>query len=73
MEEPENLSYYCGLVDKLEAEHNLSDEEFSAVLLYDDPDFDRYIAEKARAVRERIYGKTEIRISIGWKKNRGSP
>ena len=46
-----------GLVDKLESEQNLSDEESLAVLLCDDPEFDRYLTEKARAVRERIYGK----------------
>lgn len=57
MAESKNLSYHYGLVDRLEAEHNLSDEEFSAILLYDDPDFDSYLAEKARAVRERIYGR----------------
>ncbi len=49
---------YCrDLVDKLESEQNLSDEEFSAVLLCDDPDFDSYLTEKARSVREQIYGK----------------
>lgn len=45
------------LADKLESERDLSDEEFVSVLLYDDPEFDRYLTGKAVAVRERIYGK----------------
>lgn len=45
------------IVDKLELEQNLSDEEFSDVLLCDDPDFSHYLAEKACTVRERYYGK----------------
>ena len=57
MTDSRGLTYYCGLADKLVSEQNLSDEEFSSVLLCDDPDFDRYLAEKARTVRERIYGK----------------
>lgn len=57
MAESRRITYYLGLADKLESEQNLSDEELSSVLLCDDPDFDRYLTEKARAVRERIYGK----------------
>ena len=57
MAESRRITYYLGLVDKLESEQNLSDEELSSVLLCDDSDFDRYLTEKARAVRERIYSK----------------
>ena len=57
MAESRRITYYLGLADKLESEQNLSDEELSSVLLCDYPDFDRYLTEKARAVRERIYGK----------------
>ena len=57
MTESRSPGYCRGLVDKLESEKNLSDEEFSSVLLCDDHDFDSYLAEKARAVREKIYGK----------------
>ena len=49
--------YNCILADKLESEHDLSDDEFASVLLYDDPKFDEYLAKKARDVRESIYGK----------------
>jgi len=57
MAESRRITYYLGLADKLESEQNLSDEELSSVLLCDDSDFDRYLTEKARAVRERIYSK----------------
>ena len=52
-----SLPYQFELANKLESQQNLSDEEFSAVLLYDNPDFDQYLAQKARTVRERTYGK----------------
>ena len=45
------------LVDKLEARHDLTDEEFAAVLLCDDPEIDHILSEKARRVREEHYGK----------------
>ena len=45
------------LADKLAETQNLTDNEFISVLLCDDPKFSEYIAEKARAVREKIYGK----------------
>ena len=45
------------LVEKLAEERNLSDEEFRELLLCDDKDVNEYLAEKARAVREKIYGK----------------
>jgi biotin synthase len=57
MTESSKSHYFMKLADKLESEQNLSDEELSFVLLCDDSDFDRYLAEKARTVRERIYGK----------------
>ena len=46
------------LADKLEAERDLTDEEFAAVLLCDYPGFSEYLAEKARTVREKYYGKS---------------
>ena len=49
--------YYRRLADKLEYDRDLSDEEFAAVLLYDDPQFNDYLSAKARAVREKNYGK----------------
>ena len=57
MEEPFERAYPFGLADKLEAERNLTDDEFAAVLLCDIPGFDEYLAEKARAAREKYYGK----------------
>jgi len=51
------LTYYTGLVDRLEADRDLTDEEFAAVLFCDDPGFADYLAERARAVREIHYGK----------------
>lgn len=50
--------YMSGLADRLEAERNLTDDEFADVLLCDDPGFSEYLAGKARAVRERYYGKS---------------
>ena len=57
MEKPFERIYQFDLADKLESEKNLTDEEFAAVLLCDAPGFDEYLAEKARAVREKYYGK----------------
>ena len=45
------------LVDKLEQTGNLEDSEFKAVLTYEDPEFNSYLNERARAVREKHYGK----------------
>ncbi len=45
------------LADKLEEERDLTDEEFETVLLCDLPEFDGYLAEKARRVCEKHYGK----------------
>ncbi len=52
-----SFAYHCELADRLESEHNLSDEGFYSVLTCDDPEFTDYLTEKAKAVRERIYGK----------------
>lgn len=57
MTETKSLSYYLGLADKLEREHNLSDEEFADILVCHDPKFVDALTEKARAVRERVYGR----------------
>ncbi|MCR5149826.1 MAG: [FeFe] hydrogenase H-cluster radical SAM maturase HydE [Clostridiales bacterium] len=57
MAETQSLSYLCGLADKLEKSQNLSDDELHSVLLCDNPDFIHYLSEKARTVREKIYGK----------------
>ena len=45
------------LVDRLEKTQNLEDSELKAMLLCDDPDFNSYLNERARAVRELHYGK----------------
>ena len=52
-----DMSNWKYLIDRLEAEHDLTDEEMKAVLLCDAPGFDEYISEKARKVREAYYGK----------------
>lgn len=57
MEVPFERAYPFELADKLEAERNLTDKEFESVILCDYPGFDEYLAEKARAVREKYYGK----------------
>lgn len=58
MEEPFERPYCFELADKLAAERDLTDDEFAAVLLCDTPGFDEYLAEKARTVREKYYGKS---------------
>ena len=50
-------NYYRALADKLERDRDLSDDEFAAILLYDDPQFSAYLSERARVERERVYGK----------------
>ena len=57
MEDTKVRPHCFDLADKLESERNLTDEEFAAVLLCDEEGFDDYLAQKARAVRERYYGK----------------
>ena len=50
-------SYNMELADKLERDRDLSDDEFASVLQSEDPNFSDYLSAKARAVRERVYGK----------------
>lgn len=57
MEKLDKHEYYLGLVDKLADTRNLTDEELLALLNSEDPDLDEYLAAKARAVREKVYGK----------------
>ena len=45
------------LVDRLERTGDLSDGEFADILTCGEPGFVEYLAERARAVRERAYGK----------------
>lgn len=45
------------IVDKLEKDRILSDEEFKTLLTTDDEEVISYLQERARAVREKIYGK----------------
>ena len=45
------------LADKLADGKDLTDDELASVLLCDQPGFSEYLAEKAREVRERYYGK----------------
>ncbi len=45
------------LVDKLEKTGDLSDEEFEALIYSEDAEFSDYLKERARAVREKHYGK----------------
>lgn len=57
MEKKHLSADYTGLVDKLERERDLSDEEFSLILTCREPGFSEYLASKARAARERFYGR----------------
>ena len=45
------------IMDKLELTHNLSDEEFMALLKSASPADDAELAQRARKLRERYYGK----------------
>ncbi|MBE5969150.1 MAG: [FeFe] hydrogenase H-cluster radical SAM maturase HydE [Lachnospiraceae bacterium] len=45
------------LVDKLEKTGDLNDEEFEALIYSEDANFSEYLKERARAVREKHYGK----------------
>ncbi len=45
------------LVEKLERERDLTNAEFTEVLTCREEVFDKYLSERARAVRERVYGK----------------
>lgn len=57
MKETADKTQWKYLIDRLENEHDLTDEELKAVLLCDAPGFDEYLSEKARKVREAHYGK----------------
>ena len=46
------------LIDKLEKNHILSKEEFAEIIREHSPENDEYLFEKARAVREKHYGKS---------------
>lgn len=43
-------------IDQLEAARDLPDTDLLALITMDDPEADAYLAKKAEAVRERIYG-----------------
>ncbi len=45
------------LIDKLEKDHILSKNEFTEIIKYHAPENDEYLFEKARNIREKIYGK----------------
>ena len=45
------------LIDRLEGSRDLSDAELTELLLCEDSEAVAYLAERARAVREKIYGK----------------
>ncbi len=49
------------LIDKLCADHRLSEEEYEALIKNRTPESGRMIAEKARTVREQVYG-TDVYI-----------
>ncbi len=51
------MSSILELIDKLEKERILSKEEFSEIISGHTPDTDEYLFEKARTVREKIYGR----------------
>lgn len=44
------------LIDRLAAEHTLTDQEFLALITLDEPEAERYLADKAVAVRRQVYG-----------------
>ena len=48
---------YEALAEKLARTENLTDEELEAVLVCREPGFDELLAARARAVRERVYGR----------------
>ena len=45
------------LIDRLAAERNLNDEELLALITMEDGEADRYLAQQAAQVRDRVYGK----------------
>lgn len=51
------MSRIFELTDKLEREHILQKSELAEIISGHTPDTDEYLFEKARAVRERVYGR----------------
>lgn len=51
------MSRITELIDKLEMEHILSKNELAEIISGHTPETDEYLFSKARAVREKIYGK----------------
>ena len=45
------------LIDRLAAERNLNDEELLVLITMEDREADLYLAQRAAAVRDRVYGK----------------
>ena len=45
------------IIDKLEKNNDLTDEEFKALILTEDEEAIEYLHERARTVRESVYGK----------------
>ncbi|MBO4421081.1 MAG: [FeFe] hydrogenase H-cluster radical SAM maturase HydE [Lachnospiraceae bacterium] len=48
---------YKEMIDRLSETHDLTDEEFSALIAVEDKDVDAYLAKKADETRQKIYGK----------------
>ena len=48
---------YKEMIDRLSEAHDLTDEEFGALITVEDKIVDEYLAQKADEVRQRIYGK----------------
>lgn len=46
-----------GLIDRLAQTHTLTDAELLTLITADDPDTDCYLAQRASAVRQQVYGK----------------
>ena len=45
------------LIDKLAAQHDLSDDEFLSLIMMDDAEAEEYLAVKADEARQKIYGR----------------
>ena len=48
---------YKEMIDRLSENHDLTDEEFGALITVEDKDVDLYLAKKADETRQKIYGK----------------
>ena len=51
------MSRITELIDKLEKDRILTKDEYTEIIRGHTPEDDEYLFEKARAVREKIYGK----------------